>query len=47
VVWPVGDLAASLAKEAAIRSVDTAAQAQPGSPLTGEPGNVALVSPVD
>ncbi|MEQ4565977.1 crosslink repair DNA glycosylase YcaQ family protein [Paenarthrobacter sp. CAP02] len=47
VVWPVGDLAASLASEVAVLSVDSAGPAQPSSPLTGEPGNVALVSPVD
>ncbi|MCD4849279.1 winged helix DNA-binding domain-containing protein [Arthrobacter sp. AK01] len=47
VVWPVGDLAGVLAEAVARRRDRTKEHGQPGSPLTGEPGNVALVSPVD
>ncbi|MBT2586078.1 winged helix-turn-helix domain-containing protein [Arthrobacter sp. ISL-95] len=46
-VWPVGDLAAELSEAVARDGVAPGEHLQPGSPLRGEPGNVALVSPVD
>ncbi|MDR6988997.1 uncharacterized protein YcaQ [Paenarthrobacter nitroguajacolicus] len=47
VVWPVGDLADALSGAVAARGDGVRGLLAPGSPLTGEPGNVALVSPVD
>ncbi|GAA3281904.1 winged helix-turn-helix domain-containing protein [Paenarthrobacter aurescens] len=47
VVWPVGDLAGALAEAVARDGVDPGGSLHQASPLRGEPGNVALVSPVD
>ncbi|WP_458109110.1 winged helix DNA-binding domain-containing protein [Arthrobacter sp. R3-55] len=47
VVWPVGDLAGVLAEAVADRAEGRDGLLQPDSPLIGERGNVALVSPVD
>lgn len=48
VVWPVGgDLAGELSEAVAKGHAAPEECVQPGSPLRGEPGNVALVSPVD
>ncbi|UKA48511.1 winged helix DNA-binding domain-containing protein [Arthrobacter sp. FW305-123] len=47
VVWPVGDLAGALAEAVAKDGVDPGGRLHLASPLRGEPGNVALVSPVD
>jgi hypothetical protein len=47
VVWPVGDLARDLYEAVAMDGVAPGEYLRPGSPLRGEPGNVALVSPVD
>ncbi|MCT9870144.1 winged helix-turn-helix domain-containing protein [Paenarthrobacter aurescens] len=47
VVWPVGDLAGMLAEAVARRADRIKGHRLPGSPLTVEHGNVALVSPVD
>ena len=47
VVWPVGDLAGALSEAVAKGLVASEECVQPGNPLRGERGNVALVSPVD
>ncbi|MFW0774587.1 winged helix-turn-helix domain-containing protein [Paenarthrobacter nitroguajacolicus] len=47
VVWPVGDLAGVLSEAVAKGDDAPEERVQPGSPLRGEPGTVALVSPVD
>ena len=47
VVWPVGDLAGALSEAVAKGLVASEERVQPGNPLRGERGNVALVSPVD
>ncbi|WP_309073035.1 DNA glycosylase AlkZ-like family protein [Paenarthrobacter sp.] len=47
VVWPVGDLAGSLSEAVAKGDIAPGERVQSDSPLRGEPGNVALVSPVD
>ncbi|AFR29734.1 crosslink repair DNA glycosylase YcaQ family protein [Arthrobacter sp. Rue61a] len=47
VVWPVGDLAGALSEAVARGGSAPAEHPHPGSPLRVEPGNVALVSPVD
>ncbi|MGR0159495.1 winged helix-turn-helix domain-containing protein [Paenarthrobacter nitroguajacolicus] len=47
VVWPVGDLSDVLSEAMANGEAAQGERTQPGSPLRGEPGNVALVSPVD
>lgn len=47
VVWPVGDLAAGLAEAVAVDGAVRMEPPQNSNPLTGKPGNVALVSPVD
>ncbi|VXB04193.1 conserved hypothetical protein [Arthrobacter sp. 9V] len=47
VVWPVGDLARAVSEALAKDGVVPGEQLQSDSPLRGEPGNVALVSPVD
>lgn len=46
-VWPVGDLAEALSEAISIRSGRPAAHVELVSPLRGEHGHVALVSPVD
>lgn len=47
VVWPVGDLAGALSEAVARDASAPVERTHPGSPLRVEPGNVALVSPVD
>ncbi|ASN20941.1 winged helix-turn-helix domain-containing protein [Arthrobacter sp. YN] len=47
VVWPVGDLAGVLAEAVADGADGRGGPLQSDSPLRGERGNVALVSPVD
>lgn len=47
VVWPVGDLSSMLSEAMAIRAAHPARPTELVSPLRGEPGHVALVSPVD
>lgn len=47
VVWPAGDLAGDLAAAVAGQSGSPTAEPRNASPLRGEPGHAALVSPVD
>ena len=47
VVWPVGDLAGKLAEALTGQAGSNTVEPQTASPLRGEPGHAALVSPVD
>jgi len=47
VVWPVGDLAVSLSEAVAGGPIGRRGPDGQSSPLTGEPDNVAILSPVD